>query len=92
MIDPPLKATMTRLIRRIPGRQILPRRTRPEDPQNAVQDVARIAPRPTAAVAPESGLGQQRFEDGPLGVSQVHAVEYDGDRNFVHTPLSGFMR
>jgi hypothetical protein len=27
-----------------------------------------------------------------LGVRQVHAVEYDGDRNFVHNPASGFMR
>jgi hypothetical protein len=29
-----------------------------------------------------------RFEHGPLGVGQVHAVEYDGD----HTAVSGGFR
>jgi hypothetical protein len=27
-----------------------------------------------------------------LGVSQVHAAEYDGECNFVHRPRKGFMR
>jgi hypothetical protein len=27
-----------------------------------------------------------------LLVGEVHAVEYDGDRTFVHRPLMGFMR
>jgi hypothetical protein len=32
---------------------------------------------------------KRRFEHGPLGVSEVHAVEYDGDPNFVHHPRWG---
>ena len=83
---PALKAPMTRLIGRIPVGQVLPRRPGPQDPQNAVQHVARIAPRAAATIPPDAGPWQQWFEDGPLRVSQVHAVEYDGNRNFVSHP------
>ena len=86
VIDPALKPPMTRLIGRIPIGQVLPRRARAQDPQNPVQHVARIAPRPPAAIAPQPGFRQERFQDGPLRVSEVHAVEYDGDRNFVPPP------
>ena len=91
-LDPRLKAAMTGLIRRIALGEILPRRAGTEDPQNAVQHVAGIAPRPPAAIATQAGLRQERRQDGPLRVRQVHTVEYDGDRNFVHHPVLGFVR
>ena len=39
---------------------------------------ARIGPRPAAPVR-ATARTERRFEHGPLGVGQVHAVEYDGD-------------
>jgi hypothetical protein len=89
---PALEAAMTRLIRRVSVGQIFPRRSGAQDPQDAIQHIAGIAPRSPAAIAAEARRREQRFEDGPLRVSEVHAVEYDGDRNFVHRPRLGFMR
>ena len=77
---PSLKAPMTRLIGRIPRRQIVPRRTGAQHPQHAVQHGARVGPRPPTTIGSPSRL-KQRFEDGPLRVSQVHAAEYNGDRH-----------
>ena len=53
-LDPGLKAAMTRLIRRIPRWKVFPGRSRPEDPENAVQHIPRIAPRPPAPIAADS--------------------------------------
>ena len=80
---------MARLIGRIPGRQVLPGGARAQHPEDPVQDVAGIAPRPTAPIATQTRSWQERREDRPLGVGQVHAVEYDGHRNFVHSPRFG---
>ena len=88
---PRLKAPMTRLVRRIAARQIVPGCPGAQDPQHTVQHGARLGPR-TAAPIGATRRAKQRLEDGPLGVSQVHAVEYDGDRNVVHRPRLGFMR
>jgi hypothetical protein len=55
--DPALKAAMARLIGRIAVRQVFPRRAGSEDPQDAVQDVARIAPRSAAPIATHAWLG-----------------------------------
>jgi hypothetical protein len=85
---PRLKTPMTRLIRWIPTRQVVPRRPGAQDPQHTVQDGARLRPRSAAPVG-ATRRTKQRLEDGPLGVSQVHAVEYDGDRNVVHHPVWG---
>ena len=95
-IEPPavlplLKAAMTRLIGGIPPRQIVPRRSGAQDPEHAVQDGPGIGPRTPATVGPPPRT-ERRFKHGPLGVSKIHAVEYDGDRNFVHQPRLGFMR
>ena len=70
------------------ARQIVPRRAGAQHPEHAVQDGARIGPRPPAPIGAPTRT-EHRFEHGPLGVSQVHAVEYDGDRNFVHNPAFG---
>ena len=90
--DPGLKATMTRLIRRIPVRQILPRRARAKNPEDPVQHIAGIAPRPSPAIATQTRFREERRKNRPLGVGQVHTAEYDGRSYFVHTPTSGFMR
>ncbi|TPW00988.1 MAG: hypothetical protein FD124_3827 [Alphaproteobacteria bacterium] len=92
VVDPPLKATMTRLVRRIPVGQILPRRARAKDPQDPIQHIARIAPRPSPSIATQARLRQERREDRPLGVGQVHTAKYDGRSYFVHTPRSRFVR
>lgn len=92
VVRPLLKSPVTRLIRRIPRRQVLPGRTGAEDPQDAVEDIARIAPWPPAPVAPQPRFREERFENRPLRVSQVHTLRYDGSQDFVHTPAVGFMR
>ena len=92
VVHPPLKAAMTRLIRRVPLGQIFPGRAGAQDPEDPIQHVARIAPRPATPIASPPRLRKQGFENGPLRVSEVHAAEYDGDRNFVHQPRLGFMR
>ena len=83
---------MARLIGRIPVREILPGRPGPQHPQDAVEHVAGIAPRSPAAIAPQPRFREERFENGPLRVSQVHILRYDAPQDFVHTPAVGFMR
>jgi hypothetical protein len=63
---------VTRLVRRIAVRQILPGRARSQDPENAVQYIAGIAPGPAPAIFSDPGLGQQRSDDFPLRLGQVH--------------------
>ena len=72
---PLLKAAMTGLIGRIATRQIVPGRARAQHPQHTVENGARIAPRTPPAIGP-SARTKRRFEHGPLGVGEVHAVEY----------------
>jgi hypothetical protein len=88
---PQLEAPMAGLIRRVATREIRPRGTGPQNPQDRVQDGARIGPRTPAAIG-TAARAKGGFEHGPLGVGEVHAVEYDGHRNFVHRPTMGFMR
>jgi hypothetical protein len=92
LLNPALEPAMTGLIRRIALGEVLPGRACPEDPEDPIEHVSRIAPRPPALIATETGLRQEWRENRPLRVSEVHAVEYDGHRNFVHTPTAGFMR
>ena len=75
---PALEATMARLVRRIARWQVVPRRARAQDPEHTVHDGARIGPRPAAPVR-ATARAERRFEHGPLGVGEVHAVEYDGE-------------
>jgi len=88
---PLLKAAVTGLIRRIAPRQVVPRRAGAQHPEDAIEDGPRIGPWAPAPIG-SSARTERRFEHGPLGVSEVHAVEYDGHRNFVHRPPMGFMR
>jgi hypothetical protein len=91
-LDPNLEATMTGLVGRVPIGEILPRRPRAENPENAVQHVPRIAPGPAPPVVTHAWRRQERREDRPLGVGEVHTAEYDGPSYFVHIPVSRFMR
>src|SRR4029450_1307191 len=52
---PELEATMASLVRRIARWQVVPRRARAQDPQDAVHDGPRIGPRPGAR--PQGGGG-----------------------------------
>jgi hypothetical protein len=92
VVDPALEAPMAGLIRRIPGRHILPGRARAEHPEDAVEYVAGIAPRAATAIASHTGLRQEGFENGPLLVGQIHTLRYDVPPGFVHRPALGFMR
>jgi hypothetical protein len=80
---------MTRLIRRIASRQVVPRRTGTQDPEHAIQHRARVPGRPAAPIG-TSAMTKQRLEDLPLSVSQVHAVEYDGHRSGVSNLIRHF--
>jgi hypothetical protein len=75
---PQLKAPVTRLIRRVARRQIGPRGAGPQDPQDAVEDGARVGPRATASIG-TAARPKRRLEHGPLGVGEIHTVAYDGD-------------
>jgi len=55
-LDPGLKAAMTGLVRRIARREVFPGRARAEDPQNAIQHIPWIAPRPPAPIAADARL------------------------------------
>jgi hypothetical protein len=71
-----LKAPMTRLIRRIPDGQIVPRGAGPQYPEDPIQHGSRIG-RWAPATIGASTMTERRREDLPLRVSQVHAAEYD---------------
>jgi hypothetical protein len=75
---PELEATIASLVRRIARWQVVPRRARAQDPQDAVHDGPRIGPRPAAPIR-ATARAEGRFEHGTLDVGEVHAVEYDGD-------------
>ncbi len=87
--DPALKPAMTRLIGRIAIRQVLPGRAGAKDPEDAVQHIPRIAPRTSTSIATNARIRQERRQDGPLRVSEVHAVEYDGQYSYVSPWLFG---
>ena len=55
--DPALKAAMARLIGRIAIRQVFPGRAGTEDPEDAVQHVARIPPRSPTTIAANARFG-----------------------------------
>lgn len=49
-LHPQLKATVTGLIGWVPGGQVVPRRAGPQDPQDPVEHIPRVAPRTTPPV------------------------------------------
>ena len=69
---PELKPPMTGLIGRVARRQVVPRGPGPHDPQDAIQHIARIAPRTSAAVTPDPRRGEQRCDQSPLPFGEIH--------------------
>lgn len=70
--DPLLKSTMTRLIRRIAARQVVPGRSGTEHPQDRLEDLSCWTRWPSRLSWSCLGLGDQRLDDRPLLISQVH--------------------
>ena len=65
---------MTGLIGRITTGQIVPGSAGARNPQDTVQHRSRVLPRPASPIVP-SFRTKQRFEQRPLGVGEVHALD-----------------
>ena len=78
---PALKSTMTRLVRRIARRKIFPRRAGAQNPQDAVQNVPRIAEGPPPdTLLDRLFLREKRLQYSPLLFGEVHIkVRSDSD-------------
>jgi hypothetical protein len=72
VLHPTLVASEACRVRRIAIGHVGPRCASAQDPNDAVEHVARIAPRSTATVVTHFRLGQQRLDCGPLLVGEVH--------------------
>lgn len=70
--DPELKAPMTGLVRRVAWRQVVPRSSGPHDPEDAVEDIAGIAPRAPAPIPTHLRSGKPGRDQSPLPLSEVH--------------------
>lgn len=75
---PLLKASMTRLVGRVPAWQVGPRRAGTQDPEDAVENVTRISPRPSPSRRRSLSFraGNERLDRIPLLVRQVHQRRY----------------
>jgi hypothetical protein len=69
--------------------QVLPARAAAENPEDAVEDFARITPGSAAAIGPARRHWDQRFDESPLFVRQFFASCHAVDRS---TTARGFMR
>lgn len=70
---PLLEAPMTGLVGRIPiARKIFPARSAAQDPQDPVQDIARILARTPASILPPPRLANPRRQECPLFFRQTH--------------------
>jgi hypothetical protein len=70
---PALKPTMARLIWRVATRNVLPRRASAKHPKHAVEDITRIAVRPTTnTLADRLFLREKRLDQRPLLFGEVH--------------------
>jgi hypothetical protein len=69
---PLLEAPMTRLIRRIARRQNFPLCSSAQDPENPVKDGPGIAPEASPAIRATGWCRDDRFEDVPLLVREIH--------------------
>jgi hypothetical protein len=65
---------MAGLIRRVAVRQVCPLGPRAQNPERSVQDLAQVLPRPASAVLAPPILRQQRLDELPLGVCEIHSV------------------
>jgi hypothetical protein len=72
VLTPLLETTMSGLVGRVPPRQVVPRRAGSQDPEDRVQDIARVTPRAATTIGAHPRLWQKRFDDGPLLLGQIH--------------------
>lgn len=70
---PELEPAMTGRPWRIAIGHLVPLRAGAHHPENPIQHVAGIAPRPPAPVGAPSGLWRHGFDSSPLSVREVHA-------------------
>src|SRR5882672_5439710 len=59
--------------RRIPFGHVAPVRSGAQDPQDPVQHLAVVAPRAAAPIGANLRLGDQRLDDRPLSVREIHS-------------------
>jgi len=64
---------MAGLIRRVAARQLLPLRSGPENPKRSIQYCAKVLARPAPAVLAPAVYRQQRLDELPLGIRDVHS-------------------
>ena len=100
--DPLLHPAMTGLVRRILTWQRFPRSSGPKDPEHPVEDASRFDSRTTLAVFAHFGLRDQRLDNTPLLVSELHVLldhirdsdailpdhVFKNRSNFGHLPMS----
>jgi hypothetical protein len=67
---------MARLIRRVAIGKVVPRCAGSHYPKDAVENFACIFPRPSPTVGSTRRKGDQRIENGPLLVRQIHYRYY----------------
>lgn len=72
--DPLLHAAMTGLVRRVLTRQRFPGSSGPQDPEHPVENASRFDARTTLAVFTHFGLRDQRLDNTPLLVSELHVL------------------
>jgi alanyl-tRNA synthetase len=72
--DPLLHSPMTGLVRRVLTRQRFPRSSGPKDPKHPVENASRLDARTTLAVFAYFGLRDQRLDNTPLLVSELHVL------------------
>jgi hypothetical protein len=67
------EATVTSRVGRVGLRQILPPRTGAENPENAVEGLSVIAPRPAPTIPAARERRKERLDESPLVIREVHA-------------------
>lgn len=78
---------MAGLVRREALGQVLPVRAAAQNPENAVEDPARIPPGAAAPIGPARRQWNERFDDSPLFVCQFFASCHAIDRSTTYRDL-----
>lgn len=71
---PLLEVAVAGLVRRVAIRQIRPLGTGPKNPKGPVQDLAQVLARSPSAILPPPVHRQQRRDELPLGIREIHGV------------------
>lgn len=71
---PLLEVAMARLVRRVAAGHVGPLGSRAKNPQHPMQDLSQVLARTTLAVLAPPILRQQRSDELPLGVCEIHGT------------------